>query len=525
MTTRGRLAIVLHTHLPYCRMAGRWPHGEEWFHQAMVDCYLPLVGALRRLANEAPGSTGITVSVTPILAEQLRDPLMKEHFSEYLADWIRRAEKDVARFEATVDPRLTTARFHASRLRSMRSLYEDEIGRDVTGALARLEETGEIEVGTSAATHGYLPLLADERAVAFQIATGMQSHRRNFERAARSFWMPECAYEPGLESQLERAGVKATFVETHLVAGQESEEAVAPVAYGSVEQPRSPGAGTTFSPYRIGRSNVTVLARNRRTGQQVWSAEEGYPGDGAYREFHKKDDESGLHYWRVTGPRVDLGAKQLYDPVAAANLARAHAKHWADLVEEELASGRSVTDAPILMASYDTELFGHWWFEGVGWLEAVVRELRSRGTVELTTPGAIAARPPARSIEMPAGSWGNGGDNRTWVNEATAWTWPEIHSRQERAAALMTETTAATRQLARELLLLQASDWQFLITTGQAGEYATQRFQEHCARFDRLADSIQAGDALATEALAVELGRLDNPFPAIDPGAYVGRPA
>lgn len=533
--SHGFATFVLHTHLPYCRLAGRWPHGEEWLHEAMLECYLPLVRALGRVGRDGGGSLGVTINMTPILAEQLRDPLVQQNFRAYLRDRIASARADAVRFGHTPGLRATTAAFHRDRYLAIESFFEDEIGGDVVGALAGLEAAGHIEIATSAATHGYLPLLGDDDAIRFQIETGIASHLRNFGRAPRSFWLPECAYRPGLERFLGEAGIRVFFSETHLVTGglargkarggmlgpyPESHYVPPALAEGPAR------AGTTFKAYSVGQSHVAVIARNERTGMQVWSAAQGYPGDPAYREFHKKDDTTGLHYWRVTGAGIDLGEKAEYDPGVAREVAQGHARHFAGVVQGEIDAYAAGAGEPgIVLSAYDTELFGHWWLEGVDWLEATIRELAANREVELVTAGDyVTAHPPREAIELPEGSWGTGGDHGTWMNEETAWTWPEIRSRQERAHRLLRDSTPATRQLAREMLLMQSSDWQFLMTTGQAHDYAVERFRSHMERFDRLAEAAETGGP-DVERFVAEIGELDNPFPGIDPCRFVtGQP-
>ena len=523
----GSMTFVLHTHLPYCRLAGRWPHGEEWFHEAMLECYLPLLGAFRELRKSVPGPFGVTINISPILAEQMADPLMLGHFREYLADRLGRARADKQRFSNEGGHRSATAAFHEERYEAAAVLFETELAGDVIAGFRRLEEAGHIEIASSAATHGYLPLLDDDDAVRFQVRTGIQSHERLFGRKPRSFWLPECAYTPGIERILEEAGVRVFFVETHLITGGHTRGKALGGVHGPYPEMRlevppvadlPPGEGNTFEAYAVGESNVAVLGRNENTGKQVWSAEWGYPGDPRYREFHKKDDASGLRYWRVTGPKVDLGEKAEYDPTAAAEAVRQHAAHFPTVLKNELAVYQAMSGSPgLVMASYDTELFGHWWMEGVSWLEQTIANLAMDPDVVLIGAGdLVASRPPKRRIALPEGSWGAGGDHRTWMNAQTAWTWPEVHSRQGRAQRLFGADNEATRQLARELLLLQSSDWQFLISTEQAGEYATERFNSHCERFDRIADAIEAGDP-SLAAIVAEIGALDNPFPAIQP--------
>lgn len=525
----GTATFVLHTHLPYCRLAGRWPHGEEWLHEALLECYLPLLQAFTRLSREVDGSLGITINITPILAEQLRDPLIKEHFAHYLDDRLRRAEEDCVRFPGE-SQHAQTARFHRDRYAETRRFFHEQIGADVIGAFAALEDSGHLEIATCAATHGYLPLLGDDAAVRFQVETGVQSHIRNFGRPPRSFWLPECAYRPGLERFLEEAGIETFFVETHLVTGGTARgKALGGMVGPYPELPETgrrhadagPHRGTTFRPYWVSHSKVAVLARNEQTGLQVWSAAHGYPGDAAYREFHKKDAESGLHYWRVTGPEADLGQKAEYDPVVASQVAGRQAEHFRDLVKRELfLFEHGTNEHGNLVASYDTELFGHWWLEGVEWLEGVIRRLAADPGIRLATAcEVVETDPPNASIDLPEGSWGAGGDHRTWLNDQTAWTWPEIQRRQQRAHRLLQDDTPATRQLARELLLLQSSDWQFLMTTGQAHDYAVERFNSHAARFDAIAAAIESGGT-AFQSELEQLEYLDNPFPDIDVARY-----
>jgi len=528
--TIGSTTFVLHTHLPYCRMAGDWPHGEEWLHEAMLECYLPLLQSLRRLAAETQGSLGITINMTPILAEQLRDPTVIEHFRSYITGRVERARSDVRRFASSPSQlREATAAFHAERYEATRAFFEDTLGGDVIGGLADLDAAGRIEVATSAATHGYLPLLVDEDAIRFQVKTGVESHRRNFGRAPRSFWLPECAYRPGLEEYLDEAGIKVFFAETHLITGGTARGKAVRDVVGPYDQPTIDPTPvelperplTTFQAYRVGNSRVSVIGRNERTGKQVWSAAHGYPGDPAYREFHKKDDTSGLHYWRVTGDKVDLGQKSEYDAGAAARVADAQAMHFHGVIRSELESYRQWAGQPgLVLQAYDTELFGHWWLEGVQWLEGTIRRLASDPDLQLVSAGDyVKANPPARAIGLPEGSWGDGGDHRTWANPATSWTWPEIRARQSRARALLARDTPASRQLARELLLLQSSDWQFLMTTGQAHDYAVERFNSHCQRFDAIADAVESGSP-ETDKLVAEYGWLDNPFPDLNPLNY-----
>jgi 1,4-alpha-glucan branching enzyme len=301
------------------------------------------------------------------------------------------------------------------------------------------------------------------------------------------------------------------------------------------EPGRQLAPGTSLLPYWVGDApgQVAVLARHERTGQQVWSAAFGYPGDFVYREFHRKDAESGMQYWRVTGAGVDLGSKEPYDPNRAADQARSHADHYVHLIEENLREFHERTgDFGSITASYDTELFGHWWFEGVDWLKEVLRGLAARPAVELSTASRIIEEhPPHEVLSLPESSWGAGGGHYTWLNDDTEWMWPLIHAAERRMEELANRfpdpdglRQDVLNQAARELLLLQSSDWPFLVTTLQAKEYAVERFQDHLDRFDRLA-SLLDGDSISAEdeEYLVALRERDNPFPMIDYRDWVPR--
>lgn len=284
--------------------------------------------------------------------------------------------------------------------------------------------------------------------------------------------------------------------------------------------PRRSGRLTTFRPYWVSTPEVGVLARNERVGQQVWSAAEGYPGDGAYREFHKKDGKSGLQYWRVTGRDVDLGLKQYYQPEDAAARAREHAAHFAQLVETALREYRTRSgNFGVIAANYDTELFGHWWYEGVDWLKAVLKLLSASPSIEVDTAlSYLEAHPPDRIVRLSEGSWGEGGRHDVWNNEKTAWMWPLIRQAEGRMLRAVDgnddQAAALLNQAARELLLLQSSDWPFLITTGQARDYAEARFRDHLERFDLLMEAAERGEH--AEELVQKLWEKDKIFPDID---------
>ncbi|NLV74920.1 MAG: DUF1957 domain-containing protein [Chloroflexi bacterium] len=549
----GAFTFVLHSHLPYCRMSGRWPHGEEWLHEALAETYVPLLETLFDMAEDQVPFQ-LTIGLTPVLTEQLADMDVREHFIIYLEEKIDAASADIERFEASGEEQLKTlAIFYHDYYTHVGNVYNERLGGDVIGAFKRLQDAGLIELITSAATHGYLPLLVRDSSIYGQIQAGIESYRRHFGRSPRTIWLPECAYRPayrdenglirpGLEEFLAGAGLSAFLVETHAIEGGQpvgkaaDEVSIGP--YGAVMRdylvaPRKDfeGGGTTYRAYYTASQNgltdppVAVIGRNNRTGQQVWSAQFGYPGDGQYREFHRKDSESGLQYWRITGSQTDLGNKEIYQPWEADQRIDEHAWHYAGLVHDLLLDYANHTgDYGLISSNYDTELFGHWWFEGVRWLGKVLRILAASEQVELTTISKfVTVREPTQMLAVPESSWGSGGYHWTWDNDDTRWMWAPIHAAEKRMEALVErfpnaegEVLRALNQAARELLLLQSSDWPFLVTTSQAHAYAIKRFNGHVERFNQLADLLQGGAYSEAGHVADTLYEQDKVFSTID---------
>ena len=547
----GGFTFVLHSHLPYCRNAGRWPHGEEWIHEAASETYIPLLDALYDLKDEGCHFK-LTLGITPVLVEQLADPLVIQHLLEFIEDKIQRAESDIARFEKSNEGHLLyLARFYLDRYRRILDSFNERFQRNLITAFKKLQDDEYIEIATSAATHAYLPLLERDSAIYGQLQTGKSCYKKHFGIEPSSVWLPECGYrpayyagnpgksyiKPGLETFLARLGLNCFFAETHAVEGGEpvgkaKEDVIGP--YGGISrhyvvpltEHSVPTQRTTYLPYWVQTPEVAVIGRNNRTSMQVWSAEWGYPGDFNYREFHKKDGISGLQYWKVTGAKVDLGYKDYYDPYWAAKRVEEHSSHYSSLVEELLTSFYQETGKfGIISAAYDTELFGHWWFEGVDWLKQVLRQISNTEFVEPTTATKfIKEHPPEDVLALSEGSWGMGGGNFTWQNADTEWIWPLIRDsslRMEQLAAKYPQAPADIKkilnQTARELVLLQSSDWPFLITTGQARTYAENRFSDHFKRFQKLADIADSGRVdKEAQDLCAELWELDKVFPEID---------
>ncbi len=556
---QGGFTFVLHSHLPYARRAGRWPHGEEWLHEAASETYVPILNALYDLRDERVPFR-LTIGLTPVLTEQLADTLVMEHFLEYLSGKVAAAQSDIERFAQIGDGHMKyLAEWYADWYLKVQSTFLNRFKRDIIGAFKLLQDEGYIEIITSAATHGYLPLLARDSSISGQLQVGRHSYVNHFGRQPRAVWLPECAYrpaywvdgpnghyrKPGIEEFLAENDEKLFFTETHAIeggrpVGKATGGVVGP--YGAIPQRyvvpipdyEEPTNRTTYEAYYVRTPAIAAMGRNDRSGMQVWSADHGYPGDFNYREFHRKDGISGMQYWKVTDVGVDLGHKQPYDPYWAQQRVTEHANHFSRLIEELVASYARDNDGKpgIVVSAYDTELFGHWWFEGPDWLKQVLHNLAESDVVEQTTASDwLEQHPPTEVLDLPESSWGQAGNHFTWKNADTEWMWPIIHAAEQRMEELVARFPLPAgeagggsadhhfmlQQAARELLLLESSDWPFLVTTGQAREYATNRFNDHVGRFNDLADALLAPN-LTHEALqrCREYYERDNLFPDID---------
>ncbi len=527
-----------------------WPFGEENLYECMAETYIPLLNALTELKEEGVPAH-ITVGITPILAEQLADEHLKTGFVTYLNTHLVAVGKDIQRFsDKTQDiPHaehlLFLARYYQQHIQKLLNDFTERYNRDVIGAFRQLQDAGCIEITTSGATHGFLPLLGTDESIEAQVKTGVETYKKHFGRAPKGIWLPECAYRseklmrdpqtgemlqrPAVEAFLFEHGLEYFFTEYHAIEGSQPSAfrrdfgVYRSVNYvPSVERPAT--GLTTFQAYWMKDYPVAVLGRNERTSFQVWSAAHGYPGDGLYREFHKKDTESGMNYWRITSKECDFGDKMLYDPVEAFKKAEDHANHYAWLVKDMLKARYDETgEQSLIMVSFDTELFGHWWFEGVHWLKHVLRQLHEFEELEVQTAGEyLKANPPKTAIDLPESTWGLGGSDWVWNNQHTDWMWPIIHEAEVRMKRLVDQHQNTTdpmkvrllNQLLRELLLLESSDWPFLVTTFQAKDYAVDRFNAHIDNFHLLADMLASG--AIDEARLTELEEVNNPFANVD---------
>ena len=523
---KGYLSLVLHAHLPYVRHPEYKSFLEEdWLFEAITETYVPLILAFRRLAAEGVDFR-LTVSLSPPLVSMLQDHLLQERYLKHLSGLIELTERELDRCRG--EPRIRRlAEMYNAMFVDTRRVFTEDYGLDLTRAFRELQEQGRLELTTCAATHGYLPLMQEHpAAVRAQIRLGVNHYRSTFGRDPAGIWLPECGYFPGVDTYLADEGLKYTFVDTH----------------GILHAAPRPRYGN-FAPI-VTHKGIAVFGRDIESSKQVWSAEEGYPGDYWYRDFYRDysyelDHEYvrpylgedglrkmlGLKYWRVTGPGDH---KELYDPDVARGRALEHAANFVFNRERQFEHLEATLGIrPMVVAPYDAELFGHWWFEGPTWLEAVLRRIHeARGPVRSATPSDYLAGGRALQRAAPFhSSWGYLGYSEVWLNGANDYVYRHLH----RAAARMTELAKtyphadglrlrALNQAARELLLAQGSDWAFIMKTGTMSEYAHKRTRAHISRFTRLYEDIKANRV--DEAFLNEVEWRDRIFPGIDYRAY-----
>jgi 1,4-alpha-glucan branching enzyme len=563
----GYLTFTLHAHLPYVVNHGTWPHGLEWLLEAATETYLPLLRVLGRL--QADGiALKANLNISPILLEQLAHPVFKAELPEYLNRKIAAAIVDEEHFKTTGEEHLAeTAQWWQAYFQQALDDF-NALGGDIIAGFKPFNDAGMIEIITCAATHGYFPLLGTDESIVAQIKTGAATHRKHLGKHPRGMWAPECGYRPagmwqtpvipagsdkkwdpferiGVEEAMYQGGIGYFFADTHLI-----EESVSYTPYdllhgaegAELELESSAYLKTVYKPYIVDgptaiEHHTMVFPRDPRTGLQVWSGDTGYPGDGVYLDFHKKRWPGGHRYWQVTHSKADLGMKTPYYPQRAAARTKAHAEHFANVVVETLKPNfGNAGNPPILVSPFDAELFGHWWHEGPEWLEHVARYIaREDCPVEMISCGEYLDKyPPTAYLGMKEGSWGENGNNHVWLNPDTSWSWTHIYPAEASTRDIATEgawraTPTGTRivkQLCRELLLLESSDWQFLITTGPARDYAEARIMTHVDQFKAVEAAwfeFKQTGALTpeTDEILTAIEVRDSIFADIDPSLWV----
>ncbi|TAL26930.1 MAG: DUF1957 domain-containing protein [Nitrospirae bacterium] len=498
---KGYLNLILHAHLPYIRHPEHDYFLEEnWLYEAITESYIPLLDVFDGLLNDNV-EFNITLSLSPTLVEMFNDPLLRDRCLRYMNNLIELSEKEIVRTRGDRSFE-KPARMYNERFRRIKFLYEECYKKDLTSVFRRLQDTGKVELITTAATHAYLPTLSIyPQAVRAQIKVAAASHTKNFGKPPEGIWLPECGYYPDLDRILKDSGIKFFFMETHGILN-----------------------GNPKPKYRVYRpvscpSEVIAFGRDIESSKQVWSSIEGYPGDFAYRDFYRDAGfdlpvdyirpythpdgirtYTGIKYYRITG-KTDCKLPYIREKAMAR--AEEHAENFIMNRERQIELLTRVSDFnPVITAPYDAELFGHWWFEGPDWLNFLLRKIADRNPFRTITASQYLNKNSGfQRIAPSMSSWGQRGYSEVWLNSSNNWVYRHLHKAVER----MTELSdmfphaegllrRALNQAVREVLLLQHSDWAFIMKTGAASEYAVKRITEHTDRFNNLYTAVKSGN-------------------------------
>jgi 1,4-alpha-glucan branching enzyme len=475
---RGELAIVLHTHMPYVEGFDTWPFGEEWLWEALASVYLPLLGVL----SGAP----VTLGITPVLCDQLEMLTGEtgERFLSFLRD-VRAGIHDEDRrgLEEAGHRELADEVRRAAGDYVLADALFEQVGGDVLGAFRDLAERGPLSLWTSTATHSLLPLLATDAGIRLQVVTGTAAHERRFGAWSGGFWLPECGYRPGLERDLAEHGVRCFCVDQTESLGLGSLDHLEPIA-------------TEAGPVAVPICWEMVSL--------VWDIEHGYPATPVYRDYHRRTVHD-LRPWNHSG--------EPYRRHQALALAREHARDFVGRAIARLDAYSAERRRPgLLCCALDTELLGHWWYEGLQWLSFVIDEARIQGLSLATLPDALDRVEPVAEVPIAQSSWGNRKDLGTWDSPRVAeiaFTARRAELETVAAAAAAEAHTPALERAARELMALQSSDWAFQVTHELAADYPFRRVREHAGGLDAALEAVK-------DSAPVPDAKLRNLAPELD---------
>jgi 1,4-alpha-glucan branching enzyme len=524
--TKGYLCLVLHSHLPYVRHPEHEDFLEEdWLYEAITETYLPLLSVFEKLVEDKIDFR-ITMSMTPTLVSMLCDPLLQERYLKHINKLIELSHKEIER--TAWQPQFQKlAIMYLNNFCRVREIFE-RYKRNIVTAFKNLQDMGKLEIVTCGATHGFFPLMdASKESVRAQIRVAASHYESVFGRKARGIWLPECGYHPGHEEYLKEVGIRYFFTDTH----------------GILHGTPRPKYGV-FAPVYCKGTGVACFGRDLESSKQVWSSVEGYPGDYNYRDFYRDigfDLEfdyikpyihpdgvrinTGVKYYRITGTTDE---KEPYEPDWARERAADHAGNFMFNREKQVEYLYELLQKkPIIVSPYDTELYGHWWYEGPMWLDFLFRKIASdQNIVGLITPSEYLAENPRNQVIVPSmSSWGWKGYNEMWLQGSNDWVYRHLHIASERMTELVRSfphaegmLKRALNQALRELLLAQSSDWAFIMGTGTHTSYAIRRTKDHLIRFTRLYEDIKS-NVFDIEWLA-DIEYKDNIFPELDYRAH-----
>ena len=523
--TKGYLCLVLHAHLPFVRHPEFDDFLEElWFYEAITETYIPLIKVFEGLLRDGVDFR-LTMSLTPTLTAMFQDPVLQGRYFRHIEKLIQLAEKEVGRNSNSFEFS-SLSRMYLKHFCDCRNIFE-KYSRNLVTAFKNFQDAGKLEIITCAATHSYFPLMQTNTASkSAQIKVGVQSYKNCFSRKPLGIWLPECGYNPQDDIILKEEGIKYFFSDSH----------------GILHATPRPKYGV-FAPVYCSNSGVACFARDLETAKQVWSSKDGYPGDYYYREFYKDIGfdldfdyikpyihpdgiriNTGIKYYRITG----VDNKQPYVPELAREKAVEHAGNFMFNRQRQVEYLFDVMKKkPIIISSYDAELFGHWWYEGPQWIDFLIRKIHfDQDMIKMITPFEYLKKNPInQAVNVSMSSWGWKGYNEMWLQGANDWTYRHLDQAAEKMSELVKTNPHAEgvrkrllNQALRELLLAQSSDWSFIMGTGTHVNYAISRIKEHVINFNCLYQDIVSNQVDEKRLNSLELR--NNIFPDINYTAH-----
>jgi 1,4-alpha-glucan branching enzyme len=509
--SNGYFALVLHAHLPYVRHKEANRLEERWVFEALTETYIPLLWVL----EEQPESLSWTLSFSPPLLELLNDPVIQKRYLEHLDLTLKLIKKE--KNHSKIKHEKEVIAFYEDRFKKIMQTYQ-QYDCQIIKAFKTYRDEGKVTCITSAATHAFLPYVQTEQGLKAQILAGINTYERYFGEKPTGFWLPECAYSPGIDKVLADAGIRYTFVDEQTVLK-------------SKPRPRKGIGAPVYSPH-----GVALFPRNQFISETIWNSSVGYPGDNDYREFYRdvayeRDYEyikgfihpegiridSSLKYWRITG---DTEKKDWYNRVRAVEKVKLHSFDFNNRIDEYLHNNEQSYPPQLITAPFDAELFGHWWFEGPEFLKQAM-VVSSEQNISWITPQEFLHRhyQDLETVRPAFSTWGKNGTGEVWLNETNAWMYRHLHYCEKKLVELAANLSKEkvnivieryANQMVREWMLAASSDWAFIVEGNSAAHYAKKRFQEHIERFHALRQSIQNGSFNVKE-----ISDYENEYPFI----------
>lgn len=498
--TKGFLSLVLHAHLPFVyHPENEHRIEEQWLFEAITETYLPLLDGFEKMARDHVDFR-ITLSLTPSLLSMLASQPLQARYVEYLDNLIDLAEEETHRMKDD-HPAYSLAKMYLQNFQMLKERFLYTYQSDLIQGFRKLSDSGYLELITCAATHAFLPYIKTEQAIRAQIENAVQVHRTYLGVLPRGIWLPECGYIEGLDRILKDYGILYFLTDTHGILH-------------SYPEPKN----QVFAPVATAEG-VAVFARDQEASKQVWSSTEGYPGDCNYREYYRDIgfdlDEAYLKpYQHPSGIRLNTGIKYYritdhskhkdwYDPQRAKAKAAEHAADFIMKRQQQVINlCERMERKPLIVAAYDAELFGHWWYEGPLWINELCRMIdKNQQNLAMITPlEYLWQYPKNQQCELSFSSWGRGGYGEVWLGECNEWIYRHLHAMEETMIQKVNQyadpTSAERRtlnQMVRELMLAESSDWAFIMDHQTMVDYAVHRTKQHIRKFNELNKMLNSG--------------------------------